>query len=142
MSRVRWKLFFIETNSHHTVQILKSFIFMHCKTYGMQQILLNFVFLHAQTKLLYKNFNFSYSWALQKWPVFMRNIMKFRAKKIFISNECAILCKTGFVLIRKWCRITCKTTKLLRKEFDCFVETLGSNLFPWIDKCPHWISKR
>ena len=26
--------------------------------------------------LLYRNFNFSYSWALQKRPVFMRNIMK------------------------------------------------------------------
>ncbi len=29
VSRVRWKLFFTETISHHTVQILKSFIFMH-----------------------------------------------------------------------------------------------------------------
>ena len=34
---------FTETNSRHSVQILKSFIFMH---YGMQQILLNFVFMH------------------------------------------------------------------------------------------------
>ena len=41
--RVWWKLFFTKTNSHHTVQILKSFKFMH---YEMQQILLIFVFMH------------------------------------------------------------------------------------------------
>ena len=41
------KLFFTVSNSHHNVQILKSFIFMH---YGMQQILLNFVFQYCRTK--------------------------------------------------------------------------------------------
>ena len=46
------------------------------------------------------------------------------------SNECAISCKTGFVLIRKWCGISCKkvisctTTQLLRKRIDFYVETI------------------
>ena len=73
--------------------------------------------------------------------VFMRKLMQklglllcihpqFRAKFYFISNECAISCKLGFVLIRKWCEISCKkiisckNAKLLRKIIYCFVETL------------------
>ena len=86
---------------------------------------------YSCTILQYKNFNFSYSWALynymQKWPVFMRNIMKnsdlnfvfmrnFVQKKIFISNECAISCKTGFVLIRKWCGISCKKSHFVQNH--------------------------
>ena len=134
-----WKLFFTETNSRHTVQILKSFIFMH---YGMQQILLNFVFMHNTAV---QKFQFFVSMGIvqlhakmtcihaqyhEKFWLKFRIHAKFRAKKIFISNECAISCKTGFVLIRKWCGISCKkvisckTTKLLRKRIDCFVETL------------------
>ena len=59
--------------------------------------------------------------------VFMQFVQK---KTLSILNECAISCKTGFVLIRKWCGISCKkvisckTTQLLRKRIDCFVETL------------------
>ena len=30
------------------------------------------------------------------------------AKKIFISNECAILCKPGFILLQKLWEILCK----------------------------------
>ena len=51
-------------------------------------------------------------------------------RKWFISNECAISCKTYFVLIRKWYKIShkknisCKNAKLLRKRICSFVETL------------------
>ena len=48
-------------------------------------------------------------------------------KKIFISNEWAILCKPSFELMRKWCKISCKHAKLLRKRIFCFVETLTRN---------------
>ena len=101
-----------------------------------------YLILYSCAILQHKNSKFLYPWALQNWPVFKRNIMKkfwlkfrnhakFRAKKLFISNECAISCKTGFVLIRKWCGIlckkfiSCKTMQLLRKRIDCFVETLN-----------------
>ena len=36
-------------------------------------------------------------------------------KEIFISNECAISCKSGFILIRKWCEIWCKKSHFVQK---------------------------
>ena len=54
--------------------------------------------------------------------------------RIFVQKDdffykYAISCKTGFVLIRNWCKISCKfisynNTTLLRKRIYCFVETL------------------
>jgi len=49
-------------------------------------------------------------------------------QKKIISNQCAILWKTDFVLIRKWYKISCKNiiswknTKLFRKRIYCFVK--------------------
>ena len=79
--------------------------------------------LHAKMTCIHANI-------LKKFWLKFRIHAKFRAKKLFISNECAISCKTGFVLIRKWCGISCKkvisckTTQVLRKSIDCFVGTL------------------
>ena len=96
------KLFFTETNSHHTVQILTSFIIMHYTSinmdnlYGVQQY---YLILYSCSILQHENSNLSYSWALHNYmQKFMRNIMKkfwlrfrihgkFRAKQLFISNE-------------------------------------------------------
>ena len=88
--------------------------------------------LYSCAVLQCKTSNFSYSWALhKKFWLKLRIHVKFRAKKLLISNECTILDKTGFVLIRKWCEISCKTTKLLRKRICCFVETLVSAFTPF-----------
>ena len=121
-----WKLFSTETNSRHTVQILKSFIFMH---YGMQQILLNFVFMHNTAVQKFQFFVFMgivqlhakmtciHAQFHEKFWLKFRIRAKFRAKKkLFISNECAILCKTGFVLIRKWCGISCKKSHFVQNH--------------------------
>ena len=96
-SRVSWKLFFFtETNSHHTVQILKSFIIVHYMT-GNKYFLISF----SCTILLYK-FKFFEFMGIAKLHEIMTcihaNIMKkfcrihakFPAKKLFISNVCAI----------------------------------------------------
>ena len=88
--------FFTETNSHHTVQILKSFIIVHYMT-GNKYFLISF----SCTILLYK-FKFFVFMGIAKLHEIMTcihaNIMKkfcrihakFPAKKLFISNECAI----------------------------------------------------
>ena len=118
----------------------------------MQQILLNFVFMHTAVqkfqffvficiakiyaiiyaKIYAKIYAITYAkiYAIirKKFWLKFHNHAKFRAVKSFILKECAILCKTGFVLIQKWCGISCKTTQLLRKRIDCFVETLVE---PW-----------
>ena len=62
---------------------------------------------------------------LQKWPAFMQIswknsdlnfvFMQNFVQKIYLFRMNA-QCKTGFVLIRKWCGISCKTTQLLRQE--------------------------
>ena len=97
----------------------------------------NYYLISFSCTLLYKNFNFRihghckitckndlYSCEYHKKNlnfVFMQNLVQ---TKLSISNECAISCKTGLVLIQKLCGILCKTTQLLRKRIDCFVETL------------------
>ena len=86
-----------------------------------------YLILYSCAILQHKNSKFLYPWALQNWPVFKRNIMKkfwlkfrnhakFRSKKLFISKECAIFCKTGFVLIRKWCGISCKNSHFVQNH--------------------------
>jgi len=110
-------------SSSLTKVALQKFYLMACNKY----YLISF----SCTILLFTNFNFSYSWALrnymQKWPVFMRISWKnsdlnfvfmqnFVQKKLFISNECAISFKTGFVLIRKWCEISCKKSHFVQNH--------------------------
>ena len=85
--------FFTETNSHHTVQILKSFIIVHYMT-GNKYFLISF----SCTILLYK-FKFFVFMGIAKLHEIMTcihaNIMKkfcrihakLPAKKLFISNE-------------------------------------------------------
>ena len=105
----------------------------------MQQILLNFVFMHTAVQKfqffvfmsiakIYAKMNCIHAIIRKKLWLKFHIHAKFRAIKSFILKECAILCKTGFVLIQKWCGISCKTTQLLRKRIDCFVETLVE---PW-----------
>ena len=134
-----WKLFFTETNSRHTVQILKSFIFMH---YGMQQILLNFVFMHNTAVQKFQFFVFMgivqlhakmtciHAQYHEKFWLKFRIHAKFRAKKYLFRMNAQFRAK----LVSYWYEndagfrakkvISCKTTKLLRKRIDCFVETL------------------
>ena len=121
-----WKLLFTKTFSHHDVQISNSFILVQ---YVMKQILLIFVF---KRKII------------QKLWLLLCIHPQFRAKKI-ISNECAISCKPGFVLIRKLCEISCKkviswkNTKLLRKRIYCFVKTLfGEVVNNYIWRWENW----
>ena len=110
--------------------------------------LIHFFFLiSCSYTILYKNSNFSLSWALpnlvQKlWPcIHAQNMQKvgfefyimwnFVKKKILISKEFAILCKTGFVWIQNWCEISCNKSYFVQKhvftgaqELYCFVKTL------------------
>ena len=56
---------------------------------------------------------------MKKFWLKFRIHAKFRAKKSFISNEFAISCKTGFVLIRKWCGISCQKKSFRAKPPNC-----------------------
>ena len=78
-----WKFFITETNSHHTIQILKSFYF---------------IFVQYVTKFAKscKNHDFYYE--------FIRNFVQF-----FFSNECAILCKPCSVLIENDAKFRAKS---------------------------------
>ena len=75
----------------------------------MQQIFLNFVFMHNTAVHKFQFFVFMGIAKLhEKMTCINENIMKkfcipakFCSKKLFISNECAISCKTGFALTRK-----------------------------------------
>ena len=124
------KLIHTSLSKYWNLSYMGSVHYMACNKY----YLISF----SCTKLLYKNFNFSYSWALQKWLVFMRNIIKkfwlkfrtyakFREKNIYFDWMHNFVKKNWFRNDTKIMRnfvISCKTTKLLRKRIDCFVETL------------------
>ena len=90
-----------------------------------------YLILFSCTLLLYIIFKFLFLSAfqnyMQKWPIFMQISWKksdsnflfmwnFVQKKLFILNECAVLCKTGFILIRKWCGISCKKSHFVQNH--------------------------
>ena len=103
--------FLTETNSHHTVQILKPFIF--CTIWHATNILLNLVFMHntaVQKFYLFEfmgivNLNATMTCIHMQYHEYKMLCIK---KSLFISNECASLCKNGFVLIQKLSWISCK----------------------------------
>ena len=108
-----WKLLFTKTFSHHDVQISNSFIFVQ---YVMKQILLIFVFMRK---------------IIQKLWLLLCIHPQFRAKKI-ISNECAISCKPGFVLIRKLCEISCK--KVISWKRNCCAKESTVSWKPYLER--------
>ena len=95
-----WKLSITETNSHHTVLTFKSFIYLSNMSWK------NVTYFHGQKQAKMLTF------VMYSSPISCK-------RKKFILNKCIILCKPGFVLIQKWCKILCK------KHFEQKRETVG-----------------
>ena len=107
-----------------TIQTVLNFVFMH--NTNCTKISISIFIFMGSAKLLAKMICISWKNSDLNF-VFMQNFVQ---NNLFITNECAISCKTGLVLIRKLCGnsckkvISCKIMQLLRKRIDCFVETL------------------
>ena len=93
--------------------------------------------------LIHILFFFSYSWTTlqnpicryhENWQISCKSfdllllqfyiLVQFRAKKCFILNECAISCKSGFVLIQNWCEISYKKSHFVQKHETVAQENL------------------
>ena len=86
--------------SHEALVLLIVFLF---SLYHVLPLIIILQKLPAFMQISWKNSDLNF--------VFMQNFVQ----KIYLFRMNA-QCKTGFVLIRKWCGISCKTTQLLRQE--------------------------
>ena len=105
------ELFFTETKSH----IFLIFV-IHARA---PHFIISITLLRAKTMTLYLCAKLCKKYDLNS--ILMRNFVQ---KNYLFLNERAISCKTGFLLIRNRCEISCKNTRLFHKRIYCFVETL------------------